>query len=69
MEENPIWRTDCPSCKIGNIFLTQKGGIGRCDSCKRRFYTDYCEHTELETQQTEYWVMEEVYDKNKDKEN
>lgn len=54
----PIWSTECPSCKIGIVLLFEKGGLGVCDKCKRTYYTDYEDHPELGTPQTEYWLMD-----------
>lgn len=53
-----IWSTECPSCRIGMVLLFEKGGIGKCDKCKRTYFTDYEEHPELDTSQTEYWLMD-----------
>ena len=53
-----IWATDCPTCKAGRVLLYEKGGTGRCDKCKRTFYTDYEEHPELDSPQTEYWLLD-----------
>ncbi len=53
-----IWSTECPSCKTGRVLLFEKGGSGKCDKCKRTFFTDYEEHPELGTQQTEYWLVD-----------
>ena len=53
-----IWSTECPSCKTGRVLLFEKGGSGKCDKCKRTFFTDYEEHPELETPQTEYWLVD-----------
>jgi len=54
----PIWSTECPACKKGRVLLFEKGGSGKCGKCKRVFYTDYEDHPELGTPQTEYWLME-----------
>ena len=53
-----IWSTECPSCKTGLVLLYEKGGSGKCDKCKRTFFTDYEEHPELGTPQTEYWLVD-----------
>jgi len=59
MKKPAIWATDCPSCKTGTVLLFEKGGLGECDGCKKTFTTDYEEHPELGTPQTEYWIDEE----------
>ena len=53
-----IWSTECPSCKTGRVLLFEKGGSGKCDKCKRTFFTDYEDHPELGTPQTEYWLVD-----------
>lgn len=53
-----IWSTKCPTCKNGQVLLFEKGGTAKCDKCKRTYYTDYEEHPELGTPQTEYWLMD-----------
>jgi hypothetical protein len=54
----PIWSAECPSCKVGIVLLFEKGGSGKCNKCKRLFFTDYEEHPELGTPQTEYWLVD-----------
>lgn len=53
-----IWSTECPSCKTGRVLLFEKGGLGKCDKCKRTYFTDYEEHPELFTPETEYWLVD-----------
>ena len=53
-----IWSTECHSCKTGRVLLFEKGGLGKCDKCKRTYFTDYEEHPELGTPQTEYWLVD-----------
>ena len=52
----PIWSTECPSCKTGRVILFTKGGTAQCMTCGKEFDTDYEEHPELETPETEYWL-------------
>jgi hypothetical protein len=33
-------------------------GAGKCDKCKRTYFTDYEEHRELGTSETEYWLVD-----------
>jgi hypothetical protein len=40
------------------VLLFEKGGSGKCDKCKRTFFTDYEEHPELGTPETEYWLVD-----------
>jgi hypothetical protein len=53
-----IWSTECPSCKTGRVLLFEKGGLGKCDKCKRTYFTDYEEHPELGTPEMEYWLVD-----------
>ena len=53
-----VWSTECPSCKQGRVLLFEKGGLGKCDKCKKTFFTDFEEHPELGTPETEYWLMD-----------
>lgn len=53
-----IWSTECPSCKTGRVLLFEKGGLGKCDKCKKTYFTDYEKHPELGTSQTEYWLVD-----------
>ena len=53
-----IWSTECPSCKNGRGLLFEKGCLGKCDKCKRTYFSDYEEHPELGMPQTEYWLVD-----------
>ena len=57
---NYIWATDCPDCKSGIIALSEKGGIANCIVCGAEYHTDYEEHPELGTPETEYWLTDKV---------
>jgi len=61
-ENFPIWSTECPLCITGRVFLFEKGEVATCDKCKAEFDTDYQDHPELSTTQTEYWIVKKITD-------
>lgn len=48
---------NCTECATGMVLILNKGEDSQCDECKSWFATDYEDHDELETTETEYWIL------------
>lgn len=58
--EEVVWSAYCPDCEIGILELLKKGGTVECNHCKVKYKTDFEEHPELGTSQTEYWLTDKI---------